>query len=110
MTDAPSLTPRQRDVLLALVRHRRLYGLRPTLDEVAEEVGCAKVTVYEHVAGLERGGYVRKLERFASRNVMVTQRGKRAARALEDGLARLRESWEAATEEERKAFRREVRL
>ncbi len=50
--EARCLTPRQLEVL-ALVRDgRRINGYSPTLQEIADELGISKITVFEHVEAL----------------------------------------------------------
>ncbi len=50
--DARCLTPRQL-VILTLVRDgRRNFGYSPTLQEIADDLGISKITVFEHVETL----------------------------------------------------------
>jgi repressor LexA len=63
--DTPSiLTPRQLQIL-TLVRDGRLArGYSPTLQELADELGISKITVFEHVEALIGKGL---LKRYANR-------------------------------------------
>jgi repressor LexA len=55
---------------------RREYGYSPTLQEVADELGISKITVFEHVEALIHKG-------------LVTRRSNRARSLEPTGLARL---------------------
>ncbi len=46
------LTPRQLEILTLIRDGRRANGYSPTLQEIADELGISKITVFEHVAGL----------------------------------------------------------
>ncbi len=54
------LTRRQLDVLRFVRDYLREHALAPTLDEIAERFGVSKVTVHEHLAHLERKGWIRR--------------------------------------------------
>ncbi len=47
-----NLTPRQLDVLVAIRNYRHLHGYSPTMQELADQLGTSKVTIFEHVGGL----------------------------------------------------------
>src|SRR5271154_2534279 len=64
-----NLTPRQVDVIVAIRNYRHLHGYSPTMQELADQLGTSKVTIFEHVGALERKG--------------VLQRDKHKARSLE---------------------------
>src|SRR5881398_2993644 len=49
-----NLTPRQLDVLVAIRNYRHLHGYAPTMQELADQLGTSKVTIFEHVGALER--------------------------------------------------------
>ena len=55
-----ALTPKQVLVLRFYRDYRAQHGISPTLDEAAAELGCSKVTVYEHLTRLEEKGAVRR--------------------------------------------------
>ena len=64
-----NLTPRQLDVLVAIRNYRHLHGYSPTMQELADQLGTSKVTIFEHVGALEKK--------------RVLRRDKHKARALE---------------------------
>jgi repressor LexA len=49
-----NLTPRQLDVVVAIRNYRHLHGYAPTMQELADQLGTSKVTIFEHVGALER--------------------------------------------------------
>jgi repressor LexA len=49
-----NLTPRQLDVLVAIRNYRHIHGYSPTMQELADQLGTSKVTIFEHVGALER--------------------------------------------------------
>ena len=67
--DERALTPRQVEILTMIRDARRSLGYSPTLQEIADELGISKITVFEHVEGLIGKG-------------MLTRRSNRA-RSLE---------------------------
>jgi repressor LexA len=71
MTDA-TLTPRQLEIL-RLIRDSRLEnGYSPTMQEIGDAVGLTKVTVFEHVAALERKGLLLRGEKHKARSLQVS--------------------------------------
>lgn len=46
------LTPRQLEILTMIRDGRRIDGYSPTLQEIADELGISKITVFEHVETL----------------------------------------------------------
>src|SRR5881394_2285320 len=64
-----NLTPRQLDVIVAIRNYRHLHGYSPTMQELADQLGTSKVTIFEHVGALE--------------NKRVLRRDKHKARSLE---------------------------
>ncbi len=58
-------TDRQVAVLEFLQRYRRLRGMSPTLEEIAEKFGVSKVTVHDHIRQLEKKGAIRKVPHMA---------------------------------------------
>ncbi len=64
-----NLTPRQLDVLAAIRNYRHLNGYAPTMQELADQLGTSKVTIFEHVGALEKKG--------------ILSRDKHKARSLE---------------------------
>ena len=47
-----NLTPRQLDVIVAIRNYRHLHGYSPTMQELADQLGTSKVTIFEHVGAL----------------------------------------------------------
>jgi repressor LexA len=55
-----NLTPRQLDVVVAIRNYRHLHGYAPTMQELADQLGTSKVTIFEHVGALERKRVIRR--------------------------------------------------
>src|SRR5258708_11465543 len=55
-----NLTPRQLDVLVAIRNYRHLHGSSPTMQELADQLGTSKVTIFEHVGALEKERVLRR--------------------------------------------------
>jgi repressor LexA len=55
-----NLTPRQLDVVVAIRNYRHLNGMAPTMQELADQLGTSKVTIFEHVGALERKRVLRR--------------------------------------------------
>ena len=55
-----NLTPRQLDVVVAVRNYRHLHGMSPTMQELADQLGTSKVTIFEHVAALEKKQAIRR--------------------------------------------------
>src|SRR5690349_7532447 len=55
-----NLTPRQLDVLVAIRNYRHLHGYAPTMQELADQLGTSKVTIFEHVGALEKKRILRR--------------------------------------------------
>ncbi len=73
MTTAP-LTRRQRDILDFFVSYSDEHGISPTLEEIASKLGVNKVTVFGHVAELERKGFLSRSARGVSRGLQIKAR------------------------------------
>lgn len=65
-----NLTPRQLDVLVAIRNYRHLHGYAPTMQELADQLGTSKVTIFEHVGSLEKKRVVRR-NKHKSRSVEI---------------------------------------
>lgn len=72
----PPVTRRQKDILDFFRDYQQKHGLAPTLEEIAQHLGVNKVTVFGHVAELERKGVLKKRVKRASRSLAIV--GKRA--------------------------------
>lgn len=55
-----NLTPRQLDVVVAIRNFRHLHGYAPTMQELADQLGTSKVTIFEHVGALEKKRVLRR--------------------------------------------------
>ena len=55
-----NLTPRQLDVIVAIRNYRHLHGYSPTMQELADQLGTSKVTIFEHVGALEKKRILRR--------------------------------------------------
>lgn len=56
----PRLTPKQLRILTLIRDFQRRNGYSPTMQELADVLGVTKVTVFEHVAGLEKKGLLKR--------------------------------------------------
>lgn len=65
-----NLTPRQADVVVAIRNYRHLHGYAPTMQELADQIGTSKVTVFEHMKALEKKGIIKR-DRNATRSVEI---------------------------------------
>ncbi len=65
-----NLTPKQMRILQYIRDQRTRLGISPTLQEIADEMGVSKVTVFEHVEALIRkGALVRDPNKARSLNI-----------------------------------------
>jgi repressor LexA len=69
MLPLPPLTRRQREILTFFETYRRQHGISPTLEEIAQSLGVNKVTVFGHVAELEKKGALVRSKRGISRGL-----------------------------------------
>lgn len=60
MTRTINLTPKQLRILEVIGEWRRRHSYSPTMQEIADEIGVTKVTVFEHVESLLRKGALRR--------------------------------------------------
>lgn len=68
---APPLTRRQRQILDFYQAYCESEGISPTLEEVAQHFGLNKVTIFGHVAELERKGLLERSRKGISRGLKV---------------------------------------
>ncbi len=66
-----NLTPRQLDVLVAIRDYRYLNGVAPTMQELADQLGTSKVTIFEHVGALEKKGLLKR-DKHKARSLEIT--------------------------------------
>jgi repressor LexA len=69
----PPLTRRQRQILDFYRDYTQEHGISPTLEEVAQTFGVNKVTIFGHVAELERKGALSRAARGISRGLQLVQ-------------------------------------
>ena len=65
-----NLTPRQLDVIVAIRNYRHLHGYSPTMQELADQLGTSKVTIFEHVGALEKKRVLRR-DKHKARSVEI---------------------------------------
>jgi repressor LexA len=65
-----NLTPRQLDVIVAIRNYRHLHGYAPTMQELADQLGTSKVTIFEHIGSLEKKRVIRR-DKHKSRSVEI---------------------------------------
>jgi repressor LexA len=63
----PPLTKRQREIVDFFQQYVHAHAISPTLEEIAQAMGVNKVTIFGHIAELERKGVLRKTARGISR-------------------------------------------
>ncbi len=76
MTDAKksqraSLTPKQLRILTFVRDFSKARGYAPTMQELADEFRVSKVTVFEHIAALERKGFLKR-SRHKARSLQLS--------------------------------------
>lgn len=67
-----NLTPRQLDVVVAIRNYRHLHGYAPTMQELADQLGTSKVTIFEHVGALQKKRVLRRSKHKARSLEIVT--------------------------------------
>jgi repressor LexA len=67
----PPLTRRQQDILGFFESYTIEHGISPTLEEIAQHFGLNKVTIFGHVAELERKGVLRRAAKGISRGLQL---------------------------------------
>ncbi|MHC4429452.1 MAG: LexA family protein [Planctomycetota bacterium] len=55
-----NLTPKQLTILRLIRDYRIAHGYSPTMQELADELGVSKVTVFEHVEALIKKGALKR--------------------------------------------------
>jgi repressor LexA len=69
----PPLTRRQRDILRFFQEYTSQQDISPTLEEIAQHFGLNKVTIFGHIAELERKGCLRRSARGISRGLQLIE-------------------------------------
>jgi repressor LexA len=72
------LTRRQHEILDYFRAYQGERGISPTLEEIAAHLGVNKVTIFGHVAELERKGVLKKAARGVSRALQLVDDGSRS--------------------------------
>lgn len=67
-----NLTPRQLDVIVAIRNYRHLHGYAPTMQELADQLGTSKVTIFEHVGALQKKRVLRRSKHKARSLEIIT--------------------------------------
>lgn len=70
-----NLTPRQLDVVVAIRNYRHLHGYSPTMQELADQLGTSKVTIFEHVGALEKKRVLRR-DKHKARSLEISSEEK----------------------------------
>jgi repressor LexA len=66
-----NLTPRQLDVMVAIRNYRHINGVSPTMQELADQLGTSKVTIFEHIGALEKKRLLKR-DKHMSRSLEIT--------------------------------------
>ena len=69
----PPLTRRQRQILDFFQEYTEEHGISPTLEEVAQNFGVNKVTIFGHVGELERKGMLTRSAPGVSRGLQIVR-------------------------------------
>jgi repressor LexA len=67
-----SLTPKQLRVLTFIRDFSNARGYAPTMQELADELDVSKVTVFEHIAALQKKGFLRR-SRHKARSLRLSE-------------------------------------
>lgn len=82
MSQQPPLTRRQRQILDFYEVYVRSHGISPTLEEVAKQMGVSKVTIFGHVAEMERKGILSRAGKGVSRGLQIVSPPESGARKI----------------------------
>jgi len=67
-----NLTPKQLRVLTFIRDFSHARGYAPTMQELADEFGVSKVTVFEHIAALQKKGFLKR-SRHKARSLRLSE-------------------------------------
>ena len=67
-----TVTPRQLEILRLIRDFRHRNGYSPTMQEIGDQLGLTKVTVFEHVAALEKKGLLVRGPKHKARSLQVS--------------------------------------
>ncbi len=66
------MTPRQMDILIFIRDYRNQHGYSPTMQEIGDELGVTKVTVFEHVERMIWDKHLIRGEPYTSRTLTIS--------------------------------------
>jgi repressor LexA len=72
-TPMETVTPRQLEILRYIRDSRIRNGFSPTMQEIGDYLGLTKVTVFEHVAALEKKALLLRGPKHRARSLQVSQ-------------------------------------
>lgn len=85
------LTPKQARVVEIIANRIERTKIAPTLQEIADEIGCSKITVYEHVQACIKKGHLIQTRKGSRRGLEVIRPrldlGTGYVRVIEGGTA-----------------------
>jgi len=67
-----ALTPKQLRILTYIRDYANARGYVPTMQEMADEFGISKVTVFEHISALQKKGYLKR-SRHKARSLRLSE-------------------------------------
>jgi len=67
-----TVTPRQLQILRFVRDSRKSLGYSPTMQEIGDHLGLTKVTVFEHVAALEKKGVLNRGAKHRARSLQIS--------------------------------------
>jgi repressor LexA len=67
-----ALTPKQLRVLTFIRDYSNAKGYAPTMQELADDFGVSKVTVFEHIAALQKKGFLKRA-RHRARSLQLSE-------------------------------------
>ncbi len=70
--ESATMTPRQLEILRLIRNFRDRNGYSPTMQELGDQLGLTKVTVFEHVGALEKKGLLRRGAKHKARSLQVS--------------------------------------
>jgi repressor LexA len=69
-----TLTPRKMEIMRFIRDYRRRTGFSPTMQEIGDQLGLTKVTVFEHIGDLEERGLLQRGAKHHARSLRVSPR------------------------------------
>jgi len=67
-----TVTPRQLQILRLIRDFRTRHGYSPTMQEMGDQLGLTKVTVFEHVGALEKKGLLERGPKHRARSLQIS--------------------------------------